>query len=352
MTAPSSAPTSGGPTSGGPSVGVVVLAWQAEPYLRACVESVLASTGVAVQVVLVDNDGRPEDLATVPDDPRVTVLRPGRNTGFAGGCNLGVDAMDTEFVALVNSDAELAPDALALLAAEAGRPGVGPVMAGVRLAEPPNLINSAGNPVHLIGLSWAGEMGTPETRTEPFDVTGASGACLLVDRTVWKQLGGFDEEYFAYLEDTELSLRAWRTGLSVRCVPAAVALHHYEFSRNALKMHLLERNRLMLLATLWPARGLALLAPVLLSCEVLLAGYAVASGWGGGKLRGYTWLWRHRAHVRARRAQLQAERTVPDAEWMARLTPALDPSAIGPAPLTRIANVAFRAYWSAARRLL
>ena len=335
-----------------PTVGVVVLAWQAEPYLRKCVEAVLASTGVDVRVALVDNDCRPEDLAAVPADPRVTVLQPGRNTGFAGGCNLGVDALGTDFVALVNSDCVIAPDALALLAAEAARPGVGPVMAGVRLAEPPHLINSAGNPVHLIGLSWAGEMGRPETRTAPFDVTGASGACMLVDRTVWKQLGGFDEEYFAYLEDTELSLRAWRTGLAVRCVPGAVALHHYEFSRNALKMHLLERNRLMLLATVWPARGLLLLAPVLLACEVLLAGYAVASGWGGGKLRGYTWLWRHRAHLRARRALLQAERRVPDREWMARLTPSLDPSAIGPAPLTRVANLAFRAWWSLVRRLL
>lgn len=335
-----------------PSVGVVVLAWRAEPYLRECVAAVLGSEGVDVRVVLVDNGTRPEDLATVPVDDRVEILRPGRNTGFAGGCNLGVDALHTGFVALVNSDCVVAPDALARLAAEAARPGVGPVMAGVRLADPPHLINSAGNPVHLIGLSWAGGMGTVETRTEPFDVTGASGACLLVERGVWTRLGGFDEQYFAYLEDTELSLRAWRTGLAVRCVPSAVALHHYEFSRNANKMHLLERNRLMLLATVWPARGLVLLAPVLLVCEALLAAYAVGSGWGGGKLRGYAWLWRHRAHLRERRRLLQAERTEPDARWMARLTPALDPSAIGPAPLTRVANVAFRAYWSLVRRLL
>ncbi|GAA2548633.1 glycosyltransferase family 2 protein [Pseudonocardia hydrocarbonoxydans] len=329
-----------------------MLAWHAEPYLRDCVRAVLDSTGLALQVILVDNDCRPEDLAKVPDDPRVTILRPGRNTGFAGGCNLGVAALDTEFVALVNSDCVVAPDALALLVAEAERPGVGPVMAGVRLAEPPHLINSAGNPVHLVGLSWAGEMGTAEKRTEPFDVTGASGACLLVKRAIWNRLGGFDEEYFAYLEDTELSLRSWRTGLSVRCVPSAEAFHHYEFSRNGLKMHLLERNRLMLLSTVWPARGLMLLAPMLLACEMLLFAYAIASGWGGGKLRGYVWLWRHRDHLKTRRRHLQAERTVPDAVWMARLTPALDPTAIGPAPLTRVANVAFRAYWSAARRLL
>jgi GT2 family glycosyltransferase len=329
-------------------VGVVVLAWQEQPYLRECVTAALASTGVDVRLVIVDNGCRPEDLPT--DVAGVEIVTPGRNTGFAGGCNLGVAALDTEFVALVNSDAIVAPDALAQLVAEAERPGVGPVMASIRLAEPPGLLNSAGNPVHLIGLSWAGGMDTAETRTTPYDVTGASGACLLVASAVWKQLGGFDEAYFAYLEDSELSLRAWRLGLAARCVPTAIAHHHYEFSRNAHKMYLLERNRLMMLATVWPSRALILLAPVLLVCEVLLLGYAAASGWGRGKLSGYAWLWRHRAHLRERRHLLQAERQVPDRVWMARLTPALDRSAFG--PLTPLANLVFRAYWSLVRRLV
>jgi GT2 family glycosyltransferase len=331
-----------------PTVGVVVLAWKEQPYLRDCVEAALASTGVDVRLVIVDNGCRPEDL---PENViGVEILRPGRNTGFAGGCNLGVAALDTEFVALVNSDAIVAPDALAKLVAEAAQPGVGPVMASIRLAEPPGLLNSGGNPVHLIGLSWAGGLHTVETRAAPYDVTGASGACLLVASAVWKQLGGFDEAYFAYLEDSELSLRAWRTGLAVRCVPSAVARHHYEFSRNTHKMYLLERNRLMLLATVWPARALLLLAPVLLVCEVLLAGYAVASGWGRGKLSGYAWLWRHREHLRERRRLVQAERQVADRTWMARLTPELDRSAFG--PLTPLANTVFRAYWSVVRRLI
>ena len=188
MTTPTgaTAPTPVEEHSAGSTVGVVVLAWQDEPYLVDCVGSILASAGVDVRLVLVDNGCTPEHLAAVPPDDRVEILRPGRNTGFAGGCNLGVEALDTEYVALVNSDCVLRPDTLALLAVEASRPGVGPVMAGIRLAEPPHLINSAGNPVHLIGLSWAGGMDTVETRTEPYDVTGASGACVLMLSSVWK----------------------------------------------------------------------------------------------------------------------------------------------------------------------
>jgi GT2 family glycosyltransferase len=163
---------------------------------------------------------------------------------------------------------------------------------------------------------------------------------------VWKQLGGFDEEYFAYLEDSELSLRAWRLGLAARCVPTAVARHHYEFSRNARKMHLLERNRLMLLATVWPRRALVLLAPMLAACEVLLLALGTVSGWR--KLAGYAWLWRHRAHLRERRRLIQGESA--DRTWMARLSPTLDRAAFG--PLTPIANAVFRVYWSVVRRLL
>lgn len=335
-----------------PSVGVVVLAWQAEPYLAEAVRSILDSTGIDVRVVLVDNGARSEDLAEVPADARVTIVDPGRNTGFAGGCNLGAASLDTDYISLVNSDCIVRPNTLRQLVDEATRPEVGPVMAGIRLAEPPHLINSAGNPVHLIGLSWAGEMNGVETRTEPYDVTGASGACTLMRRSLWSDLNGFDEEYFAYLEDTEMSLRAWRRGLIVRCVPTALALHHYEFSRNSHKMFLLERNRLMMLGTLWSTRALLLLAPVLITTELMLAAYAVSAGWGRQKFRGWVWIWRNRSHVRHRRREMQAEQVTPDSVWMARLTPSLDPQAMGPAPLTRLINVGFRAYWATARHLL
>ena len=204
-----------------PALGVVVLAYGDEPWLAACVDSVLASDEVDVDLVVVDNGCTASDLAPVEGRGDVRIVRPGSNTGFAGGCNLGAGHVVGDYLALVNSDCLVEPDTLAALATVAREPGTGPVMASIRFADRPAVLNSAGNPVHVLGTCWAGNIEEPETRTEPYDVASASGACVLLRRPLWDRLGGFDETYFAYLEDTELSLRCWRLGLAARCVPTA-----------------------------------------------------------------------------------------------------------------------------------
>jgi GT2 family glycosyltransferase len=133
-------------------------------------------------------------------------------------------------------------------------------------------------------------------------------------RATWERMGGFEERYFAYHEDAELSIRCWQQGLSVVFVPEAVVLHHYEFSRNPDKLYLLERNRLVFLATVYEARTLLALAPLLVVFEAAVFVLAIAGGWGGRKIDGWRWLLRHRRWLWERRRQLQSVRTVGDRE--------------------------------------
>lgn len=335
-----------------PRVSAVVLAWQAEPWLPRCVESLLASEKVDVDVVLVDNGCTTDDVTLLEQVPGVTVVRPGRNLGFAGGCNAGAAVATGQFIALVNGDAVVEPDTLARLVEEAARPQVGIAVASVRLAEDPRLINAGANPVHILGLSWSGRMGEPETGTTPVPTASASGACLVIGKPVWDRLAGFDELYFAYHEDVELSTRVWRMGLQVLYVPDAIAVHRYEFSRNPFKLYLIERNRLMFVLTTWGPRALATLAPLLLALEVAMLALATRQGWAREKMRGWRWLWRHRGHLRVRRRQLAAERTVPEREWMDRLTDRLDTVAVDLPAGTGVLNALVHAYWLVARRLL
>lgn len=334
-------------------VGVVMLAYGEEPVLDEAIEAVLGSEQVQVRLVLVDNGCTRPDLDELAAHEGVLLVRPATNLGFAGGVNRGAREVTEPFLALVNSDAVVAPDALARLVAVATDPAVGIASGSIRLADDPSTMNSAGNPVHVLGLSWAGGLHEPATRHDrPGVVASASGAGLAMRRSVWLRLGGFPEEFFAYQEDLELSWRCWQAGLEVRYVPDAVVVHHYEFSRNPRKMYLLERNRLLFVLTCYGTRTLLLLAPALAAFELAMAAVAVLQGWGGQKARGWGWVLRHAGWVRGRRRAVQSARLVPDEALAELWTDTFDPVAITLPRAAQPLQAAFAVYWRAARRFL
>jgi GT2 family glycosyltransferase len=283
----------------------------------------------------------------------VTVVGEGTNIGFAAGCNLGVAASSGDYVALINGDAVVEPGTLARLVEELGRPDVGVAAGTVLLADDPSRLNSNGNRVHVLGISWVGGLGERDTRTAPTDTAGAMGACLVTSRAHWDRLGGLFEPYFAYHEDADFSLRTWRLGLRVVNVPDATALHRYEFHRNPAKTYLVERNRLMIVSTLWGGRALFLLAPALIGLELGMVVLALKDGWLRQKVRGWAWLWRNRATVMARRRRVQRERLVPNREWMRVLTDQLDTPLVAlPTAVRTPLNLAMRTYWKVVSRLV
>jgi len=335
------------------TVSAVILAYGAEPYLTDCVRAVLASRDVEVETVVVDNGCTSDAIGVVKNLPGVRVLTPAENTGYAGGTVLGAAETTGSVLVFVNSDAVVAPDAIAKMVAVAAEPSVGMAMGSIRLASDLSLINTSGNPLHYVGLVWAGGYNQPATAyPDRRQVPSGSGCCFAIRRSVWEDLGGFAPEYFAYHEDTELSIRLWHRGLSCDYVPDAVVAHHYEFSRNDFKSYLLERNRLILLFTTYQTHSLVLLAPMLALTEVAMLTAAVAGGWGGAKVRGWRWILSHRAFVKARRARLQSERTQPDKALVPRMTDRFDPSNVEAPPGIAVFNLLTRAYWAAARRLI
>jgi GT2 family glycosyltransferase len=335
------------------SVTAVVLAYGDEPWLAEAVRAVLATTGVGIDVVVVDNGAAPAAIDEVKALDRVRVLSPDGNLGYAGGCDLGAAEASGQYLAFVNSDAIVAPTALALLTEVAAEQGVGIAMGSIRLADAPDLMNTAGNPVHITGLSWAGGFNEPaSSHAERRQVASGSGCCFVIRRELWERLNGFAPEYFAYCEDTELSLRLWQRGLSVEFVPDAVVLHHYEFSRNKNKLYLLERNREICVLTTFDRRSLLVLAPILVLAEVLMLASSVAGRWSGAKLRGWRWIWAHRRWIAARRATIQSERVMPDAVVLGRLTARIDPANVAGPPGLPLLNIIMSSYWWVARRLL
>jgi GT2 family glycosyltransferase len=226
-------------------------------------------------------------------------------------------------------------------------------MPRLRLLAEPELLNSAGNVVHLAGIAWpGGYRSRADALTGELDVPYASGAALAVRADVFRELGGFTSELFMYQEDLELSWRARLHGLRVVLSPRADVYHDYRFEPDRRKRYLLERNRLVFVLSAFSPRLLAVLAPVLVSAELAIFALAVREGWGREKVAGWAWLLRNARWLAGHRRETQRLRRVSDRELARVLTPVVDP---GMASLPRLANAGNRVvsrYWSLARRAL
>lgn len=218
------------------------------------------------------------------------------NRGFAGGNNDCMrQALDEGFdrIFLLNPDTEIAPDAIQPLVAALEPPGVGAVQPLLLLAQDRNRINSAGNAIHYLGMSWCDgyrlTLDDPAAKTlvAPREVVSLSGAAMMLRAAALKEVGLFDEQLFAYHEDVELSWRLRLADWSLRLVPEARVWHAYEFSRSIKKYYWMERNRFLVFLLCYQMPTLVLVAPLLLALELGMLPFAFLRGWGMEKLRVY-----------------------------------------------------------------
>jgi GT2 family glycosyltransferase len=323
----------------------VIVTYRPGPGFARCLESL---AGEVDEVVVVDNAG---DQGEGPGIDRL--LQPGTNLGFAAGSNLGAREASGDVLVFLNPDTVVAAGAIDRLARALESPDVGIVMARLRLLGEPEKLNSAGVEIHVSGIGWAGGYGEPaDSISEVKDVPAPSGTAMAMRAQTFRELGGFAEELFMYLEDLELGWRARLAGLRVVVDPAADVFHEYEYGRNPRKNYLLERNRLVFVLSAYSPRLLALLSPVLISTELGMLALALKEGWARDKLSGWAWLARNGGVLRRRRRSTQALRKVRDRDLANFLTPVFDPQMIPVPGLLRAANPFVRAYWTTVRKLL
>jgi len=336
-----------------PTLSVLIVAWDSRDDLTKTLPALLPELEAGDELIVVDNkpgDGSAEVVGELA--PAARIVRPGRNTGFAGGCNAGAEAAQGDLLVVLNPDAAPQPGFGTAIRRpwEEGR-GWGAWQALV--AADSRTINSAGNPIHFTGIVWAGRHGQPISTAPPAgEVAAASGACLAIPMDGWRRLGGFPAEFFMYHEDVDISVRLRAAGRPVGIEPSAVVAHDYEFGASEEKWFWLERNRLAFIVRTHPGPLLALLAPALVATELALLIVSAGGGWGRQKLRANLAFLRWLPRLLRERRQIQRQRTISAAELAAGLTPDLDSDLISPLARTWPARLALRGYWRLVRLLL
>jgi len=334
-----------------PTLSVLIVAWGSRDDLQKTLPALLAELDDGDELIIVENkagDGSVEVARELA--PQARIVRPGRNTGFAGGVDAGAEVARGDLLVMLNPDAVPQSgwgeairrpwrkwDAWQALVAD----GTGAT------------INSVGNPIHFTGIVWAGDHGRPVAEAPPAgEVPVLSGACLAIPLAHWREIGGFPSEFFMYHEDVDLSVQLRMAGGVIGIEPAAVVAHDYDFSASADKWRWLERNRLAFLVRTYPAPLLALLAPVLIATELALLVVSAAGGWGTQKLRANREVIRWLPRLLRERREIQRRRTVSDAEFASWLTPDLDSDLISPLVRSWPARLLLRGYWRLVRALL
>lgn len=239
------------------TIGAVVVNLDRADLLRPCLASLrvaAAHAQIELQTIVVDNGSVDHSAAMVRAEfPEMQLVALPANVGFPGAVQTALAAGCSEWVLLLNNDATLAPDALAHLLGATAAPDVAAVAAQMRFAATPDVVNSAGIGVDVLGVAYdrcLGELaaGGPH---EPVEVFGASAGAALYRRSALEAAGGFDERYFIYLEDVDVAWRCRMAGWRAVYVADAVVWHHHAATAghgSDFKYFHVGRNRVRMLA--------------------------------------------------------------------------------------------------------
>jgi len=241
-------------------VTVAIPTLAADSKLAECVRSLAGQTRQDFEIVIIDNSGAKLARKTVSPGENLRFIENDSNVGFGAAINQAWSSSQSPFVAALNDDAVAAPRWIEeLLAVMESNPGAGMCASQVRLMGREQL-DSAGMLIAGDGSSkQRGHLEPPDRYGRQEEVLAPSGSAALYRRTMLDQIGGFDEDFFLYCEDTDLGLRACWAGWKCLYAPGAVVEHHYSYTAGRatpLKAYYVERNRLFLLVKNFPLGNL------------------------------------------------------------------------------------------------
>ena len=305
------------------SVSIVIPNWNGCRLLIDCLRSLSRQVYEDYRIYVVDNGSTDGSVAAVEAAfPHVVMIALPENLGFAAAMNIGFSRCEGRFLVALNNDTTVAETWLQVLVATlTARPEIDFAASMILCHDDPSVIDCIGD-----GYGWAGlsfKIGDRHAvggcRGQPFEILSACAAAAIYRREVIAAVGGFDEAFFAYMEDVDLSLRARLAGYRCFAVPSAVVLHIGSASTggdcSAFSIRMTARNMIFLLIKTIPAPILAFMLPVVVVGQVALLGLclttgrypglrrhlgAYATGLGEG-LRGIPMMMRKRSAVQASR---------------------------------------------------
>lgn len=262
---------------------VIIVTYNHQNFIENCLKTL--SKCKELEVVVVDNNSTDNTVKLIEKNfPKVKLIKNPNNGGFSVGINLGMQNVQRKYVIILNPDTKVKENAIEelLIPLEKDKLITTPKV----LYYDGSKINTCGNLKHFTGLSFTRGLGEdPKSFSDYEFVNGISGACFAMKRKDYLEIGGLNENFFLYMEDTEFSWRAHAGGLKILYVPKSIIYHDYNLEVNPEKIYYLEKGRYLILRQYLSWIELIRILPSLFMSELLTWGFSIFNGRKGIKFK-------------------------------------------------------------------
>lgn len=320
------------------------------------------------KIVVVDNGSTDEDSQKIRlMFPGVEVIELGTNRGLSSARNAGLKAIKSDLVLLMDDDVYLSSGALQRLVEAQRETNAVAVCPRIVLYTENDIIQCDGASLHFAGMLALKHAYSPvQMHISERTLVGAFiGACLLVERSTLMEIGNFDEDYFFYFEDMELSYRLLALGCAICCEQRAVALHDRGVGTENLsfrgsgtyprrRAYFTLRNRWLTIALHYQMRTLIVLSPVLLLYEFAAFFESLRRGWILEYFNALFSLMKEMDSIWQRRMRWMSKRKVTDGEILSGGDLPFSPGFLnkGHSPLVDFLGSILNGYWALVKKWL
>ena len=329
-------------------VGIVIVTYGHEEVIGELLDNLSQQKESGDKIAVIDNHPEHASAAISEKHSAVDYVVRSANGGFAAGSNQGANLLvdDVDLLLFLNPDTRPAPDVIALMrqAIEAGFDAWMPL-----LTLPENRVNSTQTIIHTSGLSWCGDYkANISDFTANRKISAISGACMMIRSSTWKEIGGLNEGYFLYYEDTDLSTRLVLKGLKLGLIPQAHVEHDYVFDRGETKWLYIERNRPLYILRTWPTSVILVLLPQLIGVSLGLWLVSITQHRFRLKVRSMGLFFQGLGWALRTRSGIQATRRISGYVFLNILTPSLSTPLLGSISESGAINALFVGYYKLA----
>lgn len=311
-------------------VSIIIPHFNGKEILTNCLQSLQKNNFEGFEIIVVDNGSSDNSQEMIRKDfPDIILVENEINAGYAGGCNSGISFCNGKYILFLNNDVEVAENFIEeMFKAMDSDDKVGlvqPKLLSMQNKTHFDYSGGAGGEIDIFGFPFARgrvfiELEKDEAQYEEVtnEIFWASGTAVLIRKKLIDEIGSFDDDFFAHMEEIDLNWRAQLVGYK-SIVTLNTYLFHYSGytlpAENPRKMYLNHRNNLIMLIKNYSLFTLLWVLPVRLGLEFIAFTYAVVSGnknWALGVLRGVWYVCSHFISIWKKHHHIQKLRTVPD----------------------------------------